>query len=89
MTLKIGINGFGRIGRMILRCIVEQNRKDLEIVAINNKANSETSSFLLANDTIHGKLKSKINYTEKTINILFRCKLIFFHRANNVLYSVS
>ena len=69
MTLKIGINGFGRIGRMILRCIVEQNRKDLEIVAINNKANSETSSFLLANDTIHGKLKSKINYTEKTINI--------------------
>ena len=69
MTLKIGINGFGRIGRMALRSIIEQNRKDLEVVAINNKGNAEISSFLLANDTIHGKLKSKINHSEKTINI--------------------
>jgi len=69
MTLKVGINGFGRIGRMALRSIIEQNRKDLEVVAINNKGNAEISSFLLANDTIHGKLKSKINHSEKTINI--------------------
>ncbi len=69
MTLKVGINGFGRIGRMILRSIIEQNRKDLEVVAINNKSNAETSSFLLINDTVHGKLKSKINHSEKTINI--------------------
>jgi glyceraldehyde 3-phosphate dehydrogenase len=69
MTLKVGINGFGRIGRMILRSIIEQNRKDLEVVAINNRSNAETSSFLLINDTVHGKLKSKINYSEKTINI--------------------
>jgi len=69
MTLKVGINGFGRIGRMILRSIIEQNRKDLEVVAINNKSNAETSSFLLANDTVHGKLKSKINHSEKSINI--------------------
>ena len=69
MTLKVGINGFGRIGRMALRSIIEQNRKDLEVVAINNKGNAEISSFLLANDTIHGKLKSKISYSEKAINI--------------------
>ena len=69
MTLKVGINGFGRIGRMALRSIIEQNRKDLEVVAINNKGNAEISSFLLANDTIHGKLKSKINHSEKAINI--------------------
>ena len=69
MTLKVGINGFGRIGRMILRSIIEQNRKDLEVVAINNRSNAETSSFLLINDTVHGKLKSKINYSEKAINI--------------------
>jgi len=69
MTLKVGINGFGRIGRMTLRSIVEQNRKDLEVVAINNKSNAETSSFLLINDTVHGKLKSKINHSEKAINI--------------------
>ena len=69
MTLKVGINGFGRIGRMALRSIIEQNRKDLEVVAINNKGNAEISSFLLANDTIHGKLKSKIDHSEKAINI--------------------
>ena len=69
MTLKVGINGFGRIGRMALRSIIEQNRKDLEVVAINNKSNAETSSFLLANDTVHGKLKSKIHHSEKAINI--------------------
>jgi len=69
MALKIGINGFGRIGRMVLRTIVENNRKDLEIVAINNKANTEISSFLLLHDTIHGKLKAKINHSEKLIEI--------------------
>ena len=69
MALKIGINGFGRIGRMVLMSIIENNRKDLEIVAINNKGNTEISSFLLKHDTVHGKLKSKINHTEKYIEI--------------------
>ena len=66
MTLKVGINGFGRIGRMVLRSIIEQNRKDLEVVAINNRSNAETSSFLLVNDTVHGKLKSKIKSLRKS-----------------------
>ena len=69
MALKIGINGFGRIGRMVLRSIIENNRKDLEIVAINNRGNSEVSSFLLKHDTIHGKLKAKISHSEKSIEI--------------------
>ena len=69
MSVKVAINGFGRIGRMILRSIIEQKRKDLEVVVINNKSNSKVSSFLLANDTLHGKLESKISYSEKTINI--------------------
>jgi len=69
MTLKIGINGFGRIGRMVLRSIIENNRKDLEIVAINNRGNSEVSSFLLKHDTIHGKLKAQISHSEKSIEI--------------------
>ena len=51
MALKVGINGFGRIGRMVLRSIIENNRKDIEIVAINNRGNSEVSSFLLKHDT--------------------------------------
>ena len=69
MTIKVGINGFGRIGRMVLRSIIENNRKDLEVVAINNRGNSEVSSFLLKHDTIHGKLKAKIDHTEKTIEV--------------------
>ena len=67
MALKIGINGFGRIGRMVLRSIIENNRKDLEVVAINNRASPEISSFLLKHDTVHGELKSKITYSEKIL----------------------
>ena len=69
MTIKLGINGFGRIGRMTLRSIIENNRKDIEVVAINNKGNAEISSFLLAHDTIHGSLKNKINHSGQAINI--------------------
>ena len=69
MTVKVGINGFGRIGRMVLRSIIENNRKDLEVVAINNRGSSEISSFLLKHDTIHGKLKAKINHSEKAIEV--------------------
>ena len=69
MSIKVGINGFGRIGRMVLRSIIENNRKDLEVVAINNRGNPEISSFLLKHDTIHGKLKAKINHSEKGIEV--------------------
>ena len=69
MTIKVGINGFGRIGRMILRSIIENKRKDIEVVAINNKGNNEVSSFLLKHDTIHGHLESKIGHDDKSISI--------------------
>ena len=69
MTIKIGINGFGRIGRMVLRSIIESKRKDIEVVAINNRSNAEISSFLLTHDTIHGSLKNKINCSDKSISI--------------------
>jgi len=69
MALKIGINGFGCIGRMVLRSFIENDRKDLEIVAINNRGNSEVSSFLLKHDTIHGNLKAQISHSEKAIEI--------------------
>ena len=69
MILKVGINGFGRIGRMTLRSVIENNRKDLEIVAINNRSNAEISSFLLKYDTVHGKLNNKISHSDKSIII--------------------
>ena len=69
MALKIGINGFGRIGRMVLRAIIENNIKELEVTTINNRGNAEVSSFLLKHDTVHGKFKAKINHSEKSIEI--------------------
>ena len=69
MSIRIGINGFGRIGRMILRSVIENNRKDVEIVAINNRSNAEVSSFLLTHDTVHGSLKNKISFSDKSITI--------------------
>jgi glyceraldehyde 3-phosphate dehydrogenase len=69
MTIKIGINGFGRIGRMVLRSIIENNRKDIEVAAINNRGNAEISSFLLKHDTIHGYLKKKITHSNQAIII--------------------
>ena len=71
MTLKVGINGFGRIGRMALRSIIENNRKDMQVVHINNKSSAEISSFLLANDSVHGKLKlnTDLSWTDHTIHL--------------------
>ena len=69
MTIKLGINGFGRIGRMTLRSIIENNRNDIEVVAINNRGNAEVSSFLLTHDTIHGALKNKISHSDQSISI--------------------
>jgi len=69
MSLKVGINGFGRIGRMVLRSIVENNRKDIEVVAINNRAKSEVSNFLLKHDTVHGKFEAKLNHSDQSLEV--------------------
>ena len=66
MKIKIGINGMGRIGRMILRSIYEGNKK-IEIKHINNRTNSETCSNLLKYDSIHGKFKADISFDEKNL----------------------
>ena len=75
MKIKIGINGMGRIGRMILRSIFEGNKK-IEIKHINNKTNSETCSNLLKYDSIHGKFKTDISFDEKNL-ILNNNKISF------------
>ena len=69
MKIKVGINGLGRIGRMIIRSIVENDNKNIEIKHINNRTNSEASSTLLKYDSIHGKFNAKISYDEKHIII--------------------
>jgi len=69
MTIKIGINGMGRIGRMVVRAIVESNNKDILIKHINNRSNLETTSSLLKYDSIHGKFNANINFSGKHLTI--------------------
>ena len=60
MTLKIGINGFGRIGRNVLRALIETGRKDVSVVAINDLAPPETNAHLLEFDSVHGRLGHRV-----------------------------
>jgi glyceraldehyde 3-phosphate dehydrogenase len=60
MTVKVAINGFGRIGRNILRAIVESGRKDIEVVAINDLGPVETNAHLLRYDSVHGRFPSEV-----------------------------
>jgi glyceraldehyde 3-phosphate dehydrogenase len=69
MKIKVGINGMGRIGRMIVRSIIEGNNKNIEIKHINNRTNAEACSALLKYDSIHGKFKGEINYDESHLII--------------------
>ena len=75
MKIKIGINGMGRIGRMILRSIFEED-KNIEIKHINNRTNSEVCSNLLKYDSIHGKFKADISFDEKNL-IINKTKISF------------
>ena len=69
MAVNVAISGFGRIGRLILRSIIESGRKDVSVVAINDLAPIETNAFLLSNDTVHGPLKQKIGVSKNKIII--------------------
>ena len=69
MAIKIGINGLGRIGRMIIRSLIENNNNKIEIKLINSKSSAEVVSNLLMYDSIHGKFDAKIKFTEKNITI--------------------
>ena len=60
MTVRMAINGFGRIGRHILRAIVEQGRTDVSVVAINDLAPPETNAHLLRYDSVHGRFPGKV-----------------------------
>ncbi|MDC3014807.1 type I glyceraldehyde-3-phosphate dehydrogenase [Candidatus Pelagibacter sp.] len=81
MTVKIGINGMGRIGRMIVRSIIENKNKNIEIKYINNRTNSEICSSLLKYDSIHGKLNAEIDFDENHI-IINKNKILFGQETN-------
>ena len=76
MKIKVGINGMGRIGRMIIRSIVESNNNKIEIKHINNRTNSETCSTLLKYDSVHGKFNAHIEFDENHL-IINKKKITF------------
>jgi glyceraldehyde 3-phosphate dehydrogenase len=69
MTTKIAINGFGRIGRNILRAFSENPRNDLEVIAINDLGPVQTNAHLLKYDSVHGRFGSEIEITDNSIDI--------------------
>ncbi|MFJ6250805.1 MULTISPECIES: type I glyceraldehyde-3-phosphate dehydrogenase [unclassified Streptomyces] len=68
MTIRVGINGFGRIGRNYFRALLEQGA-DIEIVAVNDLGDTATTAHLLKYDTILGRLKAEVTHTEDTITV--------------------
>ena len=61
MAVKVAINGFGRIGRNVLRAIIESGRTDIEVVAINDLASPEANARLLARDSVHGAFPGTVS----------------------------
>jgi glyceraldehyde 3-phosphate dehydrogenase len=69
MAVKVAINGFGRIGRLVLRAAYESGRKDIEFVAINDLGSVEANAHLLRHDTMHGKFPGNVKVTKTGINL--------------------
>ncbi len=81
MAIKIGINGMGRIGRMVLRAIIESKNRNIEIKHINNRTNSEISSSLLKYDSVHGKFNANILFNKNSL-IINKNKISFSQKTN-------
>ncbi|MEL6548634.1 MAG: type I glyceraldehyde-3-phosphate dehydrogenase [Pseudomonadota bacterium] len=69
MAVKVAINGFGRIGRNVLRAIIESGRTDIEVVAINDLGPVETNAHLLRYDSVHGRFPAEVKTTDTTIDV--------------------
>ena len=69
MTVKVAINGFGRIGRNVLRAIIESGRNDIEVVAINDLGPVETNAHLVRFDSVHGRFPGEVTAGEDWIDV--------------------
>ena len=69
MTIKVGINGMGRIGRMVVRSIIESEDKRIKIQHINNRSDSEATCTLIKYDSIHGKFNADLDFDENHLII--------------------
>ncbi len=82
MALKIGINGLGRIGRMVIRAIIESKNRNIEIKHINNRSNLETSCSLLKYDSVHGKFNAEIGFNNN--GLIINKKKISFSQESDI-----
>ena len=80
MKIKLGINGFGRIGRAVLRRLIETQADDIEILAINDPAPLETMAHLLEFDSLHGRLPVEVTVEGDTL-VLGSRRIRFSSRA--------
>ena len=69
MAVRVAINGFGRIGRLVLRAIAESGRKDIQVVAVNDLGPVETNAHLLRYDSVHGPFPGKVRTGKDSINL--------------------
>ncbi|MDC0043501.1 type I glyceraldehyde-3-phosphate dehydrogenase [Candidatus Pelagibacter sp.] len=81
MTIRVGINGMGRIGRMVIRAIIENQNNNIEIKHINNRSNSEVSCSLIKYDSIHGKFNANLGF-DKNHLIINKSKISFSQESN-------
>ena len=82
MTIKVGINGMGRIGRMVVRSIIESQDKKIKIQHINNRSNSETTCTLIKYDSIHGKFNADLDFDES--HLIINNEKITFSQESNI-----
>ncbi|MGE0753769.1 MAG: type I glyceraldehyde-3-phosphate dehydrogenase [Alphaproteobacteria bacterium] len=80
MTIKVGINGLGRIGRCVLRAIYEYPEKGIELVAVNGPADAETHAHLLKYDSVHGRFTTKVEAKDGTLLIAGKNIHLTHHR---------
>src|SRR5919198_3604088 len=69
MSVRVAINGFGRIGRNVVRAIAESGRTDIEVVAINDLAPVETNAHLLRYDSVHGRFPGEVKVEGDSITV--------------------
>lgn len=69
MTVRVGINGFGRIGRLVMRAIIESGRDDIQVVGINDLGSVDDNAFLLRRDSVHGPLGTDVKVSGDSLDV--------------------
>ena len=76
MAIRVAVNGFGRIGRLVTRALIEQDRKDIEIVAINDLGTVAANAHLLKYDSVHGRHKGEIKTGDIAVRVVTKSSIV-------------